>query len=238
MYIQFVAGRSVDDVTTLRLFYRTLTVGYDRNEDGTLSTRRRTWSPFTEITTNTIAHKLVNALQLQIDELKLSLETEIANRTESDKDLFTAAQGYTNEQVGKLEKHLNEDFVALTGVVADIKQPIYFDEYTSENKLYSWSDIYKLFRKSTRGNMNEKVYIHAWVDYCGFNEDNDYGFSLINNDGASEKVREFKGVFLVGPNGIVEDSDNKVTYYLANGTDSGDSSVTPIAFVEKTHIIT
>jgi hypothetical protein len=118
---------------------------------------------------------------------------------------------------------------------ADMVVPI---EYTSENKLYSWSDIYKFFRKSTRGNMNEKVYIHAWVDYCGFNEGNDYGFSLINNDGISEKVREFKGVFLVGPNGIVEDSDNKVTYYLANGTDTGDGSVTPIAFVEKTHIIT
>jgi hypothetical protein len=33
------------------MFYRTLTVGYERNEDGKLSTRRKTWSPLTEIVT-------------------------------------------------------------------------------------------------------------------------------------------------------------------------------------------
>ena len=225
MYIQFMAGRAVDDLTTLRLFYRTLAVGYDRNEDGSLSDRRRTWSAFTEIATTTMLNKVANVLQIQIDELKAGLEQEIANRIESDSALFEASQGYTNEQVGKLEKHLNEDFVALTGVVADIKQPIYFDEYTDENKLYSWSDIYKLFRKSTRGNMNEKIYIHAWVDYCGFNEDNTYGFKLIDADGNAVKVNEFKGIFLVGPDGIVEDSDNKITYYLASSESSVNSGV-------------
>lgn len=238
MYIQFIMGRATDDLVTLRMFYRTLTVGYERDEDGTLTDRRRTWSAFTEIATTTMLNKIANELQLQINELDSELSLENKNRVLGDAKTLEDSKAYTIEKVGALEKHLNEDFVALTSVVTDIKQPIYFDEYTTDDKVYTWSDMYKLFRKSTRGNMNEKVYIHAWVDYCGFNENNTYGFDIMDNDGNTVKASEFKGIFLVGPDGIVADSDNKIVYYKADNESSGDSGIMPVAVVNSTRVTT
>lgn len=137
MYVQFISGRTTDAPDRLRHFYRTLTVGYDADENGKLTTRRRTWSPLTEIVTSETLKAYDSKIVLlttqnETFEAQIATLEEQVNTYENKYSELEQQYNTLQETVEELESVIGQISVLLPSVTVPQEVRLTRTEYSNE----------------------------------------------------------------------------------------------------------